>query len=127
MANDHTIGTAVEEIDQVLGGRYVKEHPEMVAAWLQANAIAKAAARIGDAINGLNEVLRSNHPPQGRHWSKPWTRSLTRSRGAPADDASGGRFGIRVKNGHKADGWMARTRLVISPTIPRLAWPPIFP
>jgi predicted RNase H-like HicB family nuclease len=37
----------------------------MVAAWLQANAIAKAAARIGDAINGLNEVLRSNHPPQG--------------------------------------------------------------
>ncbi|HXC21671.1 MAG TPA: hypothetical protein VNV13_09325 [Steroidobacteraceae bacterium] len=65
MANDHTIGTALEEIDQVLGKGYAKEHPEMVAAWLQANAIAKAAARIGDAINGLNEVLRSNHPPQG--------------------------------------------------------------
>ena len=45
MANDHTIGTAVEEIDQVLGKGYAKEHPEMVAAWLQANAIAKAAAR----------------------------------------------------------------------------------
>jgi hypothetical protein len=34
MANDHTIGTAVEEIDQVLGRRYAKEHREMVAAWL---------------------------------------------------------------------------------------------
>ena len=32
-----------------------------------------------------------------------------------------GRMKIRVKSGHKADGWMARARLVISPTIPRLA------
>jgi hypothetical protein len=34
---------------------------------------------------------------------------------------SWGRFGKRVKSGHKADGWMAWARLVISPTMPRLA------
>jgi hypothetical protein len=36
-----------------------------------------------------------------------------------------GRFGIRVKSGHKADGWMPPARLVISPTMPRLARPAI--
>jgi hypothetical protein len=37
----------------------------------------------------------------------------------------GGKFGIRVKSGHKAAGWVVRARFVISPTIPRLARPAI--
>ena len=37
-----------------------------------------------------------------------------------------GKFRIRVKSGHKVGGRPARARLVISPTIPRLAWPLIF-
>ena len=37
-----------------------------------------------------------------------------------------GKFGIRVKSGHRGIGWSARARLVISPTIPRLARPAIF-
>jgi hypothetical protein len=38
-----------------------------------------------------------------------------------------GGFRIRVKSGHKVSpGYMARARFVISPTIPRLARPPIF-
>jgi hypothetical protein len=36
-----------------------------------------------------------------------------------------GKFGIRVKSGHSATGCAARARLVISPTIPRLARPAI--
>jgi hypothetical protein len=31
-----------------------------------------------------------------------------------------GRMRIRVKSGHKVGGWLARARLVISPTVPRL-------
>ena len=36
-----------------------------------------------------------------------------------------GKLNIRVKIGHKALGWVARTRLVISPTTPLLARPAI--
>ena len=43
-----------------------------------------------------------------------------------AGEASRGRFRIRVKSGHKAAEGTARTRLVISPTTPRLALPAIF-
>jgi hypothetical protein len=35
------------------------------------------------------------------------------------------KFGIRVKSGHSGIGWAARVRLVIAPTIPRLARPAI--
>ena len=31
-----------------------------------------------------------------------------------------GRMRIRVKSSHKVGGWLARARLVISPTVPRL-------
>jgi hypothetical protein len=37
-----------------------------------------------------------------------------------------GWFRIRVKSCHKAIGCVARTRLVISPTMPRVAFPAIF-
>jgi hypothetical protein len=65
---------------------------------------------------------------------------LERAQRRPADDrlvalvagivraapAMRGKFRIRVKSGHKVGGRPARARLVISPTITRLAWPLIF-
>jgi hypothetical protein len=51
-----------------------------------------------------------------------WHKAERRPLGGP----NRGRFRIRVKSGHKGAGCMARARFVISPTIPRLARPPIF-
>jgi hypothetical protein len=41
-------------------------------------------------------------------------------------DDTWGKLKIRVKSGHKAAGGVARTRLAICPTTPRLALPAIF-
>jgi hypothetical protein len=45
--------------------------------------------------------------------------------GTIATQSSSGRFGIRVKSSHRTVGCAARARLVISPTMPRLARPAI--
>ena len=58
-------------------------------------------------------------------WSMDFVHDVNSTRSATLTRAVWGRLKIRVKIGHKAAGWSARARLVISPTIPRLARPAI--
>jgi hypothetical protein len=61
-----------------------------------------------------------------RHGRKPSGDGCRYEQFVGAPTPGRGKFGIRVKSGHKADDWISRARLVISPTIPRLARPAIF-
>jgi hypothetical protein len=67
---------AVADIDKLLGKGYAKDHPELIAAYMQtaardfgagclAKEISEAAGDLAGAISGLSESMRSDHPLQG--------------------------------------------------------------
>ena len=74
MTADEYLHSAIDCIDERLGKGYAKQHPELIGAFMQAAAIdlgtaviARAIESLGavaDAISGLDESLRSDHPLQ---------------------------------------------------------------
>jgi hypothetical protein len=67
---------AVRAIDELLGKGYAKDHPELIAAYMEtaakdfgdvclAKEIGEAVGDPAEAISGLSESLRSDHPLQG--------------------------------------------------------------
>jgi hypothetical protein len=74
----HTyMAQAVRDIDEIMGGGYAKNHPELIAAYMQTSAmdlgasvVARAIQQVGDSLerflnSDLVENLRSDHPLQG--------------------------------------------------------------
>jgi hypothetical protein len=75
-ANEYLM-SAVDHINQQLGDGYAKQHPELIAAFIQASAIdlgtaviARAIESLSDSLvgtlNEMQELLRSDHPLQGQ-------------------------------------------------------------
>jgi len=75
MTADEYLHSAIDHIDDRLGKGYAKQHPELVAAFMQTSAIdlgtaviARAIESITSAINanfdGIVEASRSDHPLQ---------------------------------------------------------------
>jgi hypothetical protein len=57
-ANEYLL-SAVDRIDQKLGKGYAKQHPELIAAFMQASAIDLGAAVIARAIESLAGISAS--------------------------------------------------------------------
>lgn len=56
---------AVEHIDHVFGPGYAKAHPELVAAFIQADGMSDAAEMICRSLDCVAENVRSDHPLMG--------------------------------------------------------------
>jgi hypothetical protein len=79
------------------------------------------------APSPITQMTLRSSPLRSRATAMPRPAEIQVEEYAAPNGSYWGRFGIRVKSGHKADDWMSRARLVISPTMPRLARPAIFP
>jgi hypothetical protein len=75
MTADEYLHSAIDHIDDRLGKGYAKQHPELIAAFMQTSAIDLGAAVIARAIesittainanfDGIVEASRSDHPLQ---------------------------------------------------------------
>lgn len=76
MTADEYLHSAIDHIDDRLGKGYAKQHPELIAAFMQTSAIDLGTAviaraietfseRLASAITETQEALRSDHPLQG--------------------------------------------------------------
>ncbi len=78
---DDYLMNAIQDIDKRLGDGYAETHPDLIAAYMKVAAmdlgaaslakeigesISEAGLEIGQAISGLSESLRSDHPLQGQ-------------------------------------------------------------
>jgi hypothetical protein len=66
-ANEYLM-SAIDHIDQKLGKGYAKQHPELIAAFMQSSAmdlgtavIARAIESVASAINAMAEDVRFDH------------------------------------------------------------------
>lgn len=76
MTADTYLSCAIVDIDEKLGKGYAKEHPELIAAYMQTSALDLGTSIMARAIDNLVEklpdaerlleVLRTDHPLQGQ-------------------------------------------------------------